>query len=408
MRSTHAFELATRARFWPGTALLCALLGTGACHRQQSQERAALKKSAEPPPQASPPSAEPAAPRTLATAGAFDLALGARGPLLVWAPGRATEAGLLLAELDALGAARAAPRAVASAENDDEVIEIAMATGANQVGIGWRESGSAGSRTRALLLPLGDADHARAPVAPVLLGSAPPDRTAARGRVALAGAEDGRVRALYATGPSECIESSVGPCTGFGFRELGSAAPARQEPWLSVPQPCAVGAATLAALRGHWYYGLCTWTGDTPTTTAYSIHMEPSYARADEVLRGCTPLGMTRIDAATVLLGGDCGPIRRAVRLTIDPSPPAELPLVDLALVCEQGHAVLRATGWALSLQAPRDRLEAVLPQALAPAGARAVWSGRALLIATPTPAGLELHVHSCQGGALRELRSAR
>jgi hypothetical protein len=44
-----------------------------------------------------------------------------------------------------------------------------------------------------------------------------------------------------------------------------------------------------------------------------------------------------------------------------------------------------------LTLDAPQSRLEALLPEAIAPVGARAVWTGEALLVAVPDGSDLLL-----------------
>ncbi len=387
----------SRARAGPrlpaGLVLAAAsLLACSRGHRGQHEGRAARA------PASAPLTSEAVlAPIEPSTDAAFDLALAEHGAWLAWAPAHDRRGRILLRALGTLGDPRGPQRTLV--ETADEVVELAIAEGGGRLAVGWIESSATRTRTRALVLePAGAAPKAE----PTLLAAGTPgERTAARGHIALAGAPDGRLRMLFESGPSECIESGVGPCTGFGFRELGVVAKGRQEPWLSVPQPCRAGAASLAALRGHFYYALCSWSGEAPATTAYSIHMDPSYARADEVLSGCTPLGMTRVDAHRVLLGGDCGPVRRAVRLTTDPAPAAELPLLDLQVDCEHGAPVLRALGWSLPLQAPRDRMEAILPGSLAPIGARAVYTGRALLVARSTPAGLQLTRSLCTGDHL-------
>jgi hypothetical protein len=248
-----------------------------------------------------------------------------------------------------------------------------------------------------------------APAAPITLASEAPAHTAGRGRIAIAGLAGGRLRALYRVGPVECASADVDGCVGFGFRELGAGAGAvqREEPWLSVPRPCSEGAAGLAGLEGRFYYAVCSWGESAPVTMAYAINVETYYARADEVLRGCTPLGLLALDANTLLLGGDCGVVRRVARLARDMKPPAEFPLADLTLGCERGATIVRATGWELPLSAPRDRLEAVLPAAIAPAGARAIYTGRALLVAHRMSGRLELSRHVCVDGLLRMQSSA-
>jgi len=321
----------------------------------------------------------------------------ASGALIVWAPARADGGGILQRELDRLGTARSAPRRVVARSGAFDVVEIAAASSQDDHGIVWIESDGSSSRTRALLVP---ADGA-APGAPLLLASETTAHAAGRGTIAIAQLPGGRLRALFPVGAVECASADDEGCVGFGFRELGSRAPVREEPWLSVPRPCPEGAASLAGLDGRFFYAVCSWGQAEPSTMAYAINVETYYARADEVLRGCTPLGMLPLDASTLLLGADCGVLRRAARLSRDMKPPAEFPLADLTLGCERGAPIVRAAGWELPLSAPRDRLEAVLPAAIAPAGARAIYTGRALLVAQRMSDRLELRRYSCSDGIL-------
>src|SRR5262249_37559612 len=157
------------------------------------------------------------------------------------------------------------------------------------------------------------------------------------------------------------------------------------------------GAASVSGLVDRWFYAVCSWTRDAPSTMAYSINVDTYYARADEVLRGCTPLGMLVLDSEDVLLGADCDTMRRAARFTRDMKPPVEFALDDVAVACDGERASIQAATWSLPLDAPRDRLEVVLPATLAPTGARAIWTGRALLVAHRQGDDLELRRYVCE-----------
>jgi hypothetical protein len=342
----------------------------------------------------------------VASAAALDLVLMPSGPLLVWAPPRAEAGGgILLLELDASGEPRGAVRRAAPAGEQGDVLELAAAPSGADVAVIYREPHEGGgSHTLSLRVPL----DAAAPE-PALLAVSPAELGEGRGRVAIAGAADRPARAMYMAGIAACSDQDdVAPCAGFGFSELGGTERAgRAEPWLSVPSPCPEGAVGVAGLDQRFFYAVCSWRRDAPATMAYAINVENYYARADEVLHGCAPLGMVAIDAQTVLLGGDCGVLRRAARLTVDMKPPAEFPLDDLALACRRGRASITATGWALSLDHARAELEVVLPEQVAPSGARALWTGSALLVAQRMSGRLELTRYTCAGDALRVESSA-
>jgi hypothetical protein len=86
-----------------------------------------------------------------------------------------------------------------------------------------------------------------------------------------------------------------------------------------------------------------------------------------------------------------------------------ELRAVKRALVCARGRPLLHieASGRSieLPLSAPQSRIENMLPASLAPPGARAVWTGERLLVATPLRDGagqrLSLSAFGCQADKL-------
>ncbi len=391
---------APRARGRCGVLRLAAALALVACTRESRETREPVKAEA-----AAPPSAR----GTLVSIGAiapgaaFDLVGAPPGAVVVWGRPDERGGGIALRALDAHGAARGSERSLVPREPPFTVSEIVAAAAGDRIGVAWVESSPAAVRTRSLVVPEGDG----VPGQPVLLATVTPELGAGRGRVAIAGLDGGRVRVMYAAGAADCADSQHAACVGFAFEEIEGGARGRREPWLSVPQPCPEGAAHLAGLDGRFFYAVCSWRDDAPSTMAYAINVETYYARADEVLRGCAPLGMVVIDAATVLLGADCGVLRRAARLTLDLKPAAEFPLADLTLECRGDRPAIRATGWELPLHEPRSELEAVLPERIAPVGARAVWTGRALLVAQRMSGRLELRRYACRDGALHSETSA-
>jgi hypothetical protein len=375
-----------------------------ACHRRvepavklqpDTEPRAQAQRSAEPAASVAPGAL--ASLPAIASPAAFDLIATPRGAVVAWAP--ANGANVVLLQLDAWGRALGDARAVAKITTGATVVELALAAeSARRVGLVFVESTAASSRTYSMLADL----DAPAAAKPDLIATSAGATLAGRGRVGATSLAGGRVRVIYASGPTRCIDGATGPCTGFGFRELEEPPPSRQEPWLSVPLPCARGAASVASLEGRWYYALCSLARGTASTTAYSINLETAYARADEVLAGCTPLGMTPIDAATLLLGAECGSARRAARLTLEADPAVEISLADLRLECDGQRATLRTQAWGLPLDVAHDRLEAILPQALAPLGSRAVATGSAVLVAEPRSQGLVLSRYRCERGVLQ------
>jgi hypothetical protein len=379
-------------------ALVLGLIVAVACKRtaDDAPPQTLTSTTAKPAPSMPPPMAG----GRLAAAAAFDLIITQDGPLLAWAePHAQGKAGAIVVRgLDAQGLARGPERRIAT---ESSVIEVELAAQHDRVGLAFLESDASRTRTYASTLPLAGA---AAPPAPIAIAESAPMPARGRGHIALAAVGDTAMRLMYPAGAADCAGADQTACIGFGFRELSAGTSEARTPWLSVPSPCPEGAASVASLAGRWFYAVCSWGADAPQTMAYSINTETYYARADDVLHGCTPLGMTALDDSTVLLGADCDAMRRAVRLTLDMRVPVELPLGSAALLCEASGPVIRAHDLSLPLNAPRDRLELVLPPSLAPTGARAVWTGRTLLVAHVAGQAqqLELVRYTCVDGALR------
>ena len=336
-------------------------------------------------------------PRVPATATAFDLAAFEGGATLAWAAPHARGGGIWLLGFDARGAARGAARRSAQTDAGGEVIELATVGVGRRTGLAWVESSPTESRTRALLLLADEAS----PPEPTTIATGIPVTAASRTHLAVAASAQARMRVLYADAPTACVDRASGPCIGYGFRELGEGARPLGGQWLAVPQPCARGVPSLTVRADRLYYAVCSTSQGVATTVAYSINVQTEYARADEVLRGCDPLALLALKDGALLVG-DCNGTRRGVELTLAAQPAVERELSEREVACSAGQPVLRAGGFELALEGARDRLESLLPDALAPPGARAVWTGRALLIAHPSPDGLELVALACEGGKLR------
>jgi hypothetical protein len=334
-----------------------------------------------------------------ATRTAFDLATDDRGALLAWAAARARGGGIWLQRHDARGAARGPARRAAQTEAGGEVVELAAVAVAGRSGLAWVESTASESRTRALLLR---ADE-RTPPEPTKLAAGTAVSAGSRAHLAIA-ASRGRLRVLYADAPTECVDRARSGCIGYGFSELGEGARPPSRPWLAVPEPCAHGMPALAARDDRLYYAVCSTRAGLPSTVAYSINVQTEYARADEVLGGCDPLGIVALDEGALLVG-DCAGARRGVELTLAAQLPVERELNAREVACAGERMALRSGAFELPLRGARERLESLLPDAVAPPGARAVWTGSALLIAHPTPDGLELVAYECKGGKMSGIR---
>jgi hypothetical protein len=195
----------------------------------------------------------------------------------------------------------------------------------------------------------------------------------------------------------------------FAFHRLDATGATSQGLPMTVPLPCAQNSVGFAVgSSSRWYYGVCSQSTGKPVTTLFSIQHDPEYARADQLLEGCLPLGAL-VEANELWLVGDCTGEgqRHGVRVRGGNADIQDLRVDRLEAVCQSGSPLIRQTGPAgmiLPLTNPRDRLEAFLPPALAPATARAVWTGRTLLVAIPSPALITLKGYQCDSTLLREV----
>ena len=186
---------------------------------------------------------------------------------------------------------------------------------------------------------------------------------------------------------------------------------------LAVPRPCTSHAAQLAPRGGSrgpgadevgpFDYAVCSLAPASSALTIFSIRPSPAYAMAREVFAGCTPLGAARFagDAAFV---ASCEGERRIARIDRESGELSVESLEPRGLVCGAAGASLRlGAGW-LRPSEPLGGLELLLGEDLAPPGARAIWTGEALLVARWAADGtLALARHACRGAALVELGDA-
>jgi hypothetical protein len=132
------------------------------------------------------------------------------------------------------------------------------------------------------------------------------------------------------------------------------------------------------------------------------VQRTPFYAEAKDLAPGCSPLGMSVI-AGEALTAFDCDDGRRAQKNGGLAHPTGRVDLAHATLTCERGRPVLRAPEGALvvELGAPKSDLAPLLPLRIAATGARAAWTGSALLVATWVKQSVELRRWECRGSEL-------
>ena len=234
------------------------------------------------------------------------------------------------------------------------------------------------------------------------LGATKRAAPARRGNVDAAASDSGRLVVLHRAPDEACGSASTETCAGFRFhtlREDGS------EPGLplSVPSPCTRPIAGLAFAGERWHYGVCSLKGGTQKTTTFMIQYEPEYAKVEELLPGCDPLGITLAGTEPVLVGR-CGRHRKGSRLRGLGGEPEPIDLTDVSVACSDGQPVIRSPGpygLDVKLTGPAARVGPLLPIHVAPKRSRAVWTGLAFLVAAPVGSEVELRRYECERGAL-------
>lgn len=224
------------------------------------------------------------------------------------------------------------------------------------------------------------------------LGAAWPTRTVHRGNLALAGAREYAL--VFVRGIEEPCSEGQQQCFGFGLYRLEAAGlgNARGLP-LSVPVPCSEHSTLLAIVEGRWHYAVCTLADTAPVTTLFNIQFEPEYAAAEQLLKGCRPLGLFEHDRE-VWLSADCAGKRKVS--TGSGTPRVTHDLGGLALECSSGRARLEGGNFELALGAPKGSVHALLGPPWVPAGARAVWTGGALVVAAEQEGSVRLTRYAC------------
>lgn len=348
-----------------------------------------------------------AAPRAVASGAAFDLVATGTGAVLFFA-GPASEDGALRAvSLDPRGGARGPELTVVARAPSDlplVVAEVAAASAGGRLGVAWVAHET--PEQTALFATFGGAE-AEAFAPPIALGESVVLPRGARGRLAMSASDDGALTLTFRKPAGPCGSES-GTCARYEHRRIGrpDAAPHRAEA-NEVRVPCEPFLPGSVWTNGVWYSGVCS-ASDGAHGHVFVLRAEPPYAADDDGPAGCLPVGLVALaeGAASV---SRCAEGLHVAHLGTDGRAVATTTRSVLSTACVNGHPQLRSTGdgvtISLSLEAPQSRLEALLPQSLAPAGARAVWTGEALLVAAPQGADVFLRRYVCRATSTELVR---
>jgi hypothetical protein len=333
------------------------------------------------------------------SASAFELVARTDGLRVLWASAAPGLDWVHEVELGQDGAPRAAARQLRiPAHTLGKVTDLSAAVIGDQLVLAWLEQGEREARAQGAWLASGASQGL------LDLGPAALVAEAARGNIAIA-PEAERLRALVLWRGLEapCVNPQQSPCTGFAFRRLTPTSAETTGLPLSVPVPCASHSVELATAPGRFFYGVCTREGAEPVTTMFTIQYDPEYARAEPLLKGCVPLGTIDVEGRPWLVA-DCHGKRQAAPVPLMDERVAAEDLDRMTVSCTPQQLELRRGKLALTLRQPRAGLEAIVPPALAPTGARVGWTGTTLIALFRAGDALETRAYACREGKLQAL----
>lgn len=331
--------------------------------------------------------------RSLDSSTAFDLAVHPSGVTLAWAQRRETRAHIVARSYDSSGKPSGGAFTLLGEAPSGQVSDLHFAWLERSPVAAWVERAGDAAKLRAVL-----ANDPRAPEA-FDLGPAWLPSTPERGNVALS--VDDRRAVVFARGAAEpCARGGDAPCHGFAFHHVPPDGGQRERVALEVPVPCARHSALLAMTRPRWHYAVCTQAAGRPGLTVFDIQPDPQYAAASQILEGCEPLGILTIDGDPSIVA-NCDGRRTIAHLRSEDGPVPVEPASPVDPTCTNGKLWLRVGAHMHAFSTPQRGLELLLPPHLAPAGARAAWSGNALLVASTLGSELHWRRYVCDGEAM-------
>jgi len=364
----------------------------------------------EPPPLVLPPvtpivRAALLSPRAIATRSAFDLVALEGGAGLVYSPPSAAGGGVRLAAMDAQGTRRGPevtifasvrPEGLAGPFIATDAAEIAAAQGGGRLAVTWiaRSNG-----VFSAVAAVGEATGATFGPARTL-GPTPMRAVGGRGQVAVAVSEAGVAEVRWRAPDGPCEQGSSERCALVRGARVGGSDAGREDLPRALPQPCTLAIAGATYAHGVWYFGVCDESAGSPATTILGVDFALSYAQSQRILEGCEPAGIVATPDAAVAVGR-CGSERRVVLIREAGRVVEIVGAVTPQVNCSGAHPVLEAGAFSLPLGGKLAHIEALLPESIAPRGARALWTGSVLLVATPIGREVSLHRYGCEHGEL-------
>ncbi|MCB9597492.1 MAG: hypothetical protein H6719_32525 [Sandaracinaceae bacterium] len=354
----------------------------------------------EPPPPPPPPPGPIVAGRAIANDGAFALIPSPEGARLFWGAPHREGGGVRTVGLSPTGAALGADRAVAAhgaaaggtaEQHVSQAVELDAYAVGRRIGLAWVVDYGHHLEAQATW-STDDGEHF-GPVEDI--GDTVRLEDRARGRVTVSGNDDGRLVVHHRVLDAPCV-ATEGSCAMFSRTGLG--APDGRQGTDEVRWPCEPLVAASMFRAGTWYHTVCHVEGGGPSTTVESVRPEISFAGPTS-FAGCTPEAIAPLDDGALVLTR-CGDAWAGHHLDTMGHVRASLRPLERIVACEEGRPVLRARAGRreakLQLGPAIARIEALLPEDIAAPGARAIWTGEAVLVATPQQRSLSVRRYEC------------
>lgn len=354
-------------------------------------------------------------PRAISTRAAFDLVDTPEGALLAWGAPQRMGGGLLLLRMSPMGLALSrernilapgdpsAPRAVEEFPGD--VVEVALSTSTDRYAAAWVARDSNRVTVHSTVGSLEDFRGARhrdhGAIAMRAVGT--------RGFLALGVSRAGDFSLIHRGREVECADC---PAAGDVAIEVKPVRLGVQEDQglrdgvvLSVPSPCTRTLFGLVSVRDDWYYAVCGRGEVSGQSTAFALRFDPEYAHSETLFEGCSPVGISQAMGG-VMSVAQCGEALHAVWLGDAGRSMRRFESVERSVRCIDGLPALELVSEGkptlqVLLEQRRAGLAPLLPPEIAGPGARAIWTGEALLVGKPLAGEVSVQRYQCEYGEL-------
>ena len=220
-----------------------------------------------------------------------------------------------------------------------------------------------------------------------------------RGRALLSATDEGALTMTFRIPRDDCYARS-GVCERYMLRRLdrGPANPIGPMDRMEVLEPCEPFLFGSVWTNGTGYSGVCS-TEEAAMIPVIVVRPSISYAAPNPGPPGCTPIGITAL-ADGAVTAAVCDGTRVYRQINLEGRTVAQTAAASPTMECRGSHVLLSVAGQIeLPLVAPQSRIELMLPVQNSGETGRAVWTGRAVLVAQENNGQLVLSRYECDAG---------